>query len=208
MSKIPDHNECALSDSNTDAAKKQISYLNIFWTFFRIGLFTLGGGLSMAVVIRHELVLKRRWIKDRDFLAEMSTATLIPGAIAVNMAFLQGRRLKGKGGATMAISGTILPSFCIILLIAWFALPYFSHPLVSAFLRGCAIAVVALLAFASYIFGRKYLRKWSDVIVCAVGLFAVAVLGLHPVWGIFIAGALGYSLCESHDRSRRSDCRD
>ena len=90
----------------------------------------------MATVMRHELVLQRQWLDDDDFMAEMSLATLVPGAIAVNVAYLQGRRLRGKVGAATAVFGTVLPAFGLILLVAWVALPYFSHPQVAAFLRG------------------------------------------------------------------------
>ncbi len=168
-------------------------YWTIFWTFFRIGLFTLGGGLAMATVIRHELVLQRRWIKDEDFLSELSTATLIPGVIAVNLAFLQGRRLRGKGGSFAAIMGTVLPSFLVILLIATVAMPYFSHPVVASFLKGCAIGVAGLLGFAAYTFGRKYVRDYRNMLVCAVGLVVIAVLGMHPVWAVIVCGVVGYT---------------
>lgn len=129
-------------------------------------------------------------------MAELSTATLVPGAIAVNMAYLQGRRLRGRNGAAVAILGTVLPSFGIILLIAWIALPYFSHPKVATFLRGCAIAVVGQLAFAGLLFGRRHLRSWRNVVVCAVGLIVAAVFRMHPVWAVIAAGGAGYFLCE------------
>jgi chromate transporter len=180
-----------------------VSFLGIFWTFFRVGILTLGGGLAMATVLRHELVLKRGWIEDDDFMAELSTATIVPGAVAVNMAYLQGRRLRGKPGATVAIFGTILPSFCIILLVAWVALPYFSHPRVAAFLRGCAIAVGGLLAFAGFTFGKRLLRSWRRALVCAVGLAVVLVLKVHPVWAVVAAGGAGYFLCRSEEPENR-----
>lgn len=190
--KLPDREEYA-------------SFMSIFWTFLRVGVLTVGGGLAMATVLRHELVLKRRWIEDADFMAEMSTATIIPGAIAVNMAFLQGRRLRGPAGALAAIFGTILPSFCIILLIAWFTLPYFSHPRVAAFLRGASVGVGGLLAFAGYTFGRRLLLSWRNALVCAVGLAMVLVLDLHPVWAIITAGAAGYFICKSDEPSDRME---
>ena len=90
-------------EKEQDGIKHNVPLFGIFWTFFRIGLFTFGGGLAMTTVMRHELVLKRRWIKEESFLAELSTATLVPGAIAVNMAYLQGRRLRGTAGAMAAI---------------------------------------------------------------------------------------------------------
>ncbi|MBP7634573.1 chromate transporter, partial [Candidatus Ozemobacteraceae bacterium] len=88
----------------------KIALGEIFWVFFRVGLFTLGGGLAMATVMRHELVLRKRWYDDKAFMAEMATGTIVPGAIAVNLAFLQGRRLRGRLGALAALLGTILPS--------------------------------------------------------------------------------------------------
>ena len=185
-----------------------VSYLNLFWTFFRIGLLTLGGGLAMATVMRHELVLQRQWLDDDDFMAEMSLATLVPGAIAVNVAYLQGRRLRGKVGAATAVFGTVLPAFGLILLVAWVALPYFSHPQVAASLRGCAIAVGGQLAFAGFIFGRRHLRNWQNAVVCAVGLVIVAGLRWHPVAAVLATGGLGYLLCKpgrSSDPLQESD---
>lgn len=149
----------------------------------------------MMSVIRHELVLKRRWIEDGDFISFMSLATAIPGVIAVSTAYLLGRRLRGKAGSAAAMLGTVLPSFLVILLIAVFFLPFFDHPAVSAFFRGCAIAIVGQLAFTGFIFSRKLLPGWRHAAVCAVGLIAVGVLKLHPIWGIVAAGTAGYWFC-------------
>ncbi len=155
----------------------------------------------MATVVRHELVLKKQWIKDEDFLSEMSTATLVPGAIAVNIAYLQGRRLKGPLGAFLAVSGTVLPSFIIILLIALFAMPYFANPRVESFLRGCAIAVAGQIAFAAYIFGRKRLKNLKSTVVCAFGIFLVIYLNFHPVWAVLCAGLAGYFICDAQEET-------
>lgn len=182
--------------NNRDQRGKTVTYLILFWTFFRIGSLTLGGGLAMATVMRHELVLKRQWLTDDDFMAEMSLATLVPGAIAVNVAYLQGRRLRGNIGAATAVLATVLPAFGLILMVAWVALPYFNHPWVAAFLRGCAIAVGGQLAFAGLIFGRRYLRNWQNAVVCAVGLAIVAGLQWHPVAAVLATGGLGYLLCK------------
>lgn len=173
-----------------------VTYSGIFWTFFRVGLFTLGGGLAMATVVRHELVFNRGWIKDEDFMAEMSTATLVPGAIAVNLAYLQGRRLRGWPGSALAVLGTILPSFVIILLIALFAFPYFANPRVEAFLRGCAIAVAGQIAFAAFIFGRRHLRSFKNAMLCAFGIVLVIFFKFHPVWAVVSAGIVGYFINE------------
>lgn len=151
----------------------------------------------MTTVMRHELVLKRRWLEDDEFVAEMSAATVVPGAIAVNMAYLQGRRLRGKAGAAIAVLGTILPSFFVILLIARVGLPYFSHTRVVAFFKGSAIAVAGQLAFAGFTFGKKLLRDRRNTIVCTIGVILVVVFRLHPVWAIIATGGLGYWICRT-----------
>lgn len=179
----------------SNKAKGSVSFTSIFWTFFRIGLFTLGGGLAMSPVMRYELVIKRRWVQDGDFMATMSLATVVPGAIAVNIAYLLGRRLGGKRGSTVAILGTILPSFFVILFVAGILLPLFNYPKVTAFLHGCAIAVAGQLAFAGFIFGRKLLRRWQHFVVCAAGVIIIGVFGVHPIWGLITASMLGFWLC-------------
>ncbi|NLI79677.1 MAG: chromate transporter [Candidatus Riflebacteria bacterium] len=187
-------NELPHPDSTITPPPGPIRLTAIFWAFARIGAFTLGGGLAMATVMRHELVLKQRWLTDEEFLAEMAGATVVPGPIAVNLAFLQGRRFRGWMGALAAVVGTVLPSFLTILAVALFAVPFFDRPKVATFFQGCAVAVAGQLAFASYAFGRKLLRDWRSFVVCAAGLVAILVLHLHPVWTIVVTGVLGLLL--------------
>jgi chromate transport protein ChrA/mannitol/fructose-specific phosphotransferase system IIA component (Ntr-type) len=165
--------------------------LRLFLTFFRIGLTTFGGGFSMSAVLRHEIVLKRRWLSEREFLNTLSTATSVPGAVAVNLAFLEGSRLRGLRGGIAAAAGQICPSILVILLIAQFAVPYFDHPMVSAFLKGAAIAVTGQIAFAAVTFARRLRPHWQNALACGLGL-AIVGIGFHPVWAIITAACAGY----------------
>lgn len=167
---------------------------DIFWAFFRIGLFTFGGGLAMLPVIRHELVLKKRWVRDEDFIATMSMATMVPGVIAVNTAYLLGRRLRGKAGSAVAVFGTVLPSFCVILLVAGILPSFFSSPKLQAFFKGAALAVAGQLAFAGFTFARKLLHNWQSVVIAGSALAVIALLNIHPIWGLISAAVLGYWL--------------
>jgi chromate transporter len=188
-----------LTDNIDNAAHKE-SLLSIFSVFFRIGLFTFGGGMAMAVVMRHELVLKKRWLSEEDFVTKFSSAALIPGAVAVNMAYLQGRYFAGIPGAAAAVAGTVLPSFAIILFIAVFGQPWFAHPRVAAFLKGCALAVAGQLMFTSLVFARKQKKRALNVLVCFIGFALVGLLQFHPLWTVFTTGVLGYFLYGISDR--------
>ena len=184
-----------------------ISLAKIFWTFFRIGLFTFGGGLAMGTVIRYELASKNKWVTDDEFLSEFATATVIPGSIAVNIAYLQGYRFRGKIGAATAVMGTILPSFITIFAIAYFGLPYFNHPKVVAFFRGSALAVAGQLLFTGFIFGKKLLVKWKNFLICLISLLMATVLGLHPIWSLITAAILDYFLfTKNNHTSVDPDC--
>lgn len=185
----------ALKKTKNNLSEQENSYItlpNIFWAFFRIGVLTLGGGLAMMPVMRHEIVLKHKWMKSTDFYSMISLATAIPGSVSVNMAYLLGRRLGGRRGLIIAILATILPSFVIILLIAGMLSPFFHYPKVSTFLRGCSIAVVGQLAFASLDFAKRSLKKWQHYLVCIIGLIVIGVLKMHPLWGLISTSVLGF----------------
>lgn len=175
-----------------DSMPERVSVTAIFWTFFRVGLFTLGGGLAMLPVMRHEIVLKQKWLDNSDFHSMVSLATAIPGAIAVNTAYLLGRRLGGKQGLAAAVLGTILPSYIVILLVVWILSPFFKYPKVAAFLRGCSIAVAGQLAFAGLFFGRRSLGKWQHIIGFIIGLTLIGILKIHPIWGIISVSIFGF----------------
>lgn len=95
-------------------------YLNYFTIFFRIGLFTIGGGYAMVPLIEAEIVDKRKWIKKEEFLDLMALSQTVPGIFAVNIAIFIGYKLRKFWGAFFMALGTIMPSFLIILAIALF----------------------------------------------------------------------------------------
>jgi chromate transporter len=183
--------------SSHHTESRQISCWSLYRAFFRIGFMTFGGGFSMAAVLRHEIVLKRRWLSEREFLNTLSTATSVPGAVAVNLAFQEGCRLRGLRGGLAAAAGQICPSVLVILFIAQFAVPYFDQPMVAAFLKGAAIAVTGQIAFAATTFARKLRPHWQNALACGLGL-AVISLGFHPVWAIVAAACAGYLMM--HER--------
>ena len=90
----------------------------IFASFFKIGLFTFGGGYAMLPLIEQELIAKRGWIEHKEFLDLLTLAQSVPGPIAINTSVFVGYKMRGLKGAVAALLGSVLPSFVIILAIA------------------------------------------------------------------------------------------
>lgn len=132
---------------STSMKLKDNTYFQLFSTFFKIGSFTFGGGWAMISIIQREVVEKRHWIKQEEFLDLLAIAQSMPGILAVNISTVIGDRLKGVKGSLAAALGTILPSFIIILMIAIFLTPdaIKNNPTLTAIFKGIRPAVVALI---------------------------------------------------------------
>lgn len=122
-------------------------YHQLFFTFFKIGAFTFGGGWAMISIIEKEIVDKHHWIEKDEFLDLLAIAQSLPGILAVNIATSIGDRLRGLKGGIVASLGTILPSFLIILAIAIFLTPETikESRVLSSIFMGIRPAVVALI---------------------------------------------------------------
>jgi len=119
----------------------------LFITFVKIGAFTFGGGWAMITLIQREVVDRRRWIEEGEFLDLLALAQSMPGIMAVNIAVVVGDRLRSLRGSLVASAGTILPCFLIILAIAIFLTPEVitGNATISAIFKGIRPAVVALI---------------------------------------------------------------
>ena len=129
--------------------------LNGFFTFFKIGLFTSGGGYAMIPLIEAEIVDKKKWISKEDFWDLLAVAQSCPGVFAINISVFVGYRLRGLAGGILCALGTALPSFLIILLIAIFFRHFKENPYVAAMFRGIRPAVVALIAVPTFNLAKK-----------------------------------------------------
>ena len=117
----------------------------IFWSFFKIGLFTFGGGYAMIPLIQREVIDHRKWIPASEFLDLLTLAQSVPGPIAINTAVFVGYKRSGLRGACASLLGAVLPSFLIILAIALFFAGIRQNPVVDAAFKGMLPAVVALI---------------------------------------------------------------
>ncbi|MBO4518535.1 MAG: chromate transporter, partial [Paludibacteraceae bacterium] len=116
-------------------------FLQLFWTYLKIGTFTLGGGYAMLPLIQREVVDRKGWIDEEEFLNMIALAQAAPGLIAVNSAIFIGWRVGGWKGVAGAVLGAVLPSFLIILAIAMVFSEWKELPAVEAVFKGVRPAV-------------------------------------------------------------------
>lgn len=121
-------------------------FWKLFWTYIKIGTFTIGGGYAMLPLIEREVVDKHHWIDAQEFLDMIALAQAAPGLIAVNSAIFIGWKIYGWRGVVATVLGAVLPSFIIILLIAMVFRDVREYPMVEAIFKGVRPAVVALIA--------------------------------------------------------------
>lgn len=144
--------------------------LKLFFTFFKIGAFTFGGGWAMISIIEREIVDKHHWLEREEFLDLLAVAQSLPGILAVNISVAVGDRLRGLKGSIVAALGTIMPSFIMILCIAIFLTPDLikNNATLSAIFSGIRPAVVALIVAPVISSAKAAHITWRNIYIPAV----------------------------------------
>lgn len=161
-------------------------------TFFMIGGFTFGGGHAMLELIRREVVDRRKWLEDKEFIDLFAMAQSLPGVFAVNISIFIGYRLQGVLGAIICALSCVFPSFMIILLIAIYATQFKDNPHVEAVFKGIRPAVVALIAAPCISVWKALKLGWKWVWIPTLVALSVWLLGISPVTIIVVSALLGW----------------
>ncbi len=132
--------------------------LKIFLSFLKIGAGTIGGGFVMLPLIRQEVVDRRKWIKEEQFMHFLTIAQSSPGVMAVNLSLVIGWEINGLSGALSGLLGAVLPSFVSILLIALVFLKYFETAWLKAFFKGAVPATSGVIGAVVFVLARKNLK--------------------------------------------------
>ncbi len=167
-------------------------YLESFGIFFKIGAFTIGGGYAMVPLIENEIVTKRKWISQDDFMNLLAISQSAPGILAVNISIFIGYKLRGIRGSMVTALGTILPSFIIILAIALFFHNYQDNPYIERVFKGIRPAVVALIAAPTFTMAKSAKINRYTVWIPIFSALLIWLLGFSPIWIILMAGIGGF----------------
>ncbi len=162
-------------------------YWQLFYTFFRIGLFTIGGGYAMIPLIEKEVVGVRKWLSEKDFLDMLAMAQSSPGVIAINTAIFVGYKLKKTPGAIVTALGGALPSFIVIILIATWFVDFRNQPLVDKIFKGIRPAVVALIAAPLWKMAKSAGITKYTIFIPLIAVLLIWGLKISPVYVVATA---------------------
>lgn len=165
--------------------------LSLFWTFFKIGAFTFGGGYAMIPLIQKEAVEKKGWVTDDDILEIIAIAESTPGPVAINSATFVGYRTCGFWGAAAATFGVVLPSFVIILAIGYVLNEFQQAPVVQYAFNGIRAGVLALLFKALFTMYKKSPKGWVSYVVMAAAFVLTAILKINVFIVILVCAVFG-----------------
>lgn len=182
-------------------------FLQLFYTFFKIGLFGFGGGYAMISMIQGEVVTRHEWLSSNEFTDIIAISQMTPGPIGINSATYVGysavvnagySHAVGILGSTIATVSVVLPSFILMVLISKFFLKYQKHPIIASVFEGLRPGVVGLLAAAALVLmNRENFGTYNWQILTSIILFAGTFIAsyrykVNPILLIVICGIIDY----------------
>lgn len=182
-------------------------FLQLFYTFFKIGLFGFGGGYAMISMIQGEVVTRHEWLSSNEFTDIIAISQMTPGPIGINSATYVGysavvnagySHAVGILGSTIATVSVVLPTFILMVLISKFFLKYQKHPIIASVFEGLRPGVVGLLAAAALVlmngenFGTYNWQILTSIILFAGTFIASYRYKVNPILLIVICGIIGY----------------
>lgn len=169
-----------------------MALLQLFTSFFSIGLFAFGGGYAVLSFLQHEVV-RKGWLETEHFADMIAVAQSTPGPIAMNLATFVGYQQAGVGGALTATLAVALPGMLLMMLFALFFFHFYERPAVQAVFKGLRPSVLGLIAAAAWQIGRVAFVNWVSVSIAVVCCIIIARWKVHPAFlviGSAIAGML------------------
>ena len=174
--------------------------IDLFVSFFKIGLFTFGGGYAMLPMLQREVVEQHRWVTEEDVLDIYAIAQCTPGVIAVNTATFIGTKLKGAVGGAVATVAVVTPSLMIITIISTILKSFSSYEVVQHALAGIRAAVAALVVVSVMKLYKKGVKGAVGNGIFAASLLLVFLLDISPVW--IVAAVLIFSVVKTRKETK------
>lgn len=146
----------------------------LFFSFFKIGLFTFGSGYAMITLLKKEIVEKRRWMSERNIADIIAIGESTPGSISVSSATFIGYRVGGYAGAIVATLGIILPSVIVMYIVSFFMKEFAANIYVDYAFAGVRCAVLVLIVNATFLLFKEMGKYYLNYIIMGLSFLLLA----------------------------------
>ena len=174
--------------------KKIKLVLEVFFNFFRISLFTIGGGAVMIPLVMDTVVKKKKWMTQEEVVDAVAICQSLPGTIIVNNSIFIGRKVAGLPGAIAAFFGVVLPSYACIIIVMQFYDKIVENTYVLGFFKGALAGAAALIAVSCYRIGKDIIKSIPDIAIAVIGFILIIFFNASIILVIIGAAVAGLSL--------------
>lgn len=177
--------------------------MELFIVFFKLGAFTIGGGIAMLPLLKSELIERKKWFTEEEFVDAVAVCQGLPGVIAVNMATYVGYKKKGLAGSMVSTFAVVTPSFLMILIIAKFISSINDNPYVAGAMAGLRVAALGLVVVAIIQLAPAAVKsKWAAG-AAVLAFVLIAVFNVNTAYVILLFIILG--IIATYAGSRKAD---
>ena len=167
-------------------------YLNLFFIFFKVGLFSFGGGYAILPLMQHEVVDVNKWISFKEFMDIVAVSQITPGPISINLATHVGYRIGGVIGSTIATTSVVLPSIIIVSLIVIFLKRFSKLPVVQRIFKSLRVTIVGLILAAGIaLFVKENFIDYKSYIIFATVLIGGLFFKIGSITLVILSGIAG-----------------
>ncbi|MCL1954643.1 MAG: chromate transporter [Brevinematales bacterium] len=167
-------------------------YIDLFFTFLKLGCITFGGGYAMIPVLERELIKKRNWATMEEIMDYYTIAQVTPGIIAINVSTFIGFKLKGFLGGIISTTAFIIPGISFVTIIAVALQNFADYPIIKNAFAGIRIAVGVLIIDTVYKLLKGSLKDKKSIVIFILAFLFSAVLSANPALIVIAAGLAGF----------------
>ena len=169
-----------------------MTYLKLFFVFFKVGLFSFGGGYAILPLMQHEVVDINKWISFKEFMDIVAVSQITPGPISINLATHVGYRIGGTLGSTIATTSVVLPSIIIVSLIVIFLKRFSKLPVVQRIFKSLRVTIVGLILAAGIaLFVKENFIDYKSYIIFTSVLIGGLFFKIGSITLIILSGVAG-----------------
>ncbi|MCI9598210.1 MAG: chromate transporter [Firmicutes bacterium] len=175
---------------------------SLFWEFFKIGLFTIGGGMAMLPLIQKVVVEDRNWLGEEEMIDCLAISQSLPGAQVVSCAAYVGKRYRGLTGSIAAALGIIMPSFLIIIAVVTLLGTIGDNSYVNGAFTGIKAAVCGLVILSACRLGKQVMKGPFQWVMASLAFIAIGIFRVNALWAIAAGAVIGILVLLIHGKRR------